>query len=44
MNAILHLIDYAVEKHLIDESERVWATNSAKMYSPRFRIMLFAYF
>ncbi|MBQ5985758.1 MAG: UDP-glucose--hexose-1-phosphate uridylyltransferase [Clostridia bacterium] len=28
MNAILHLIDYAVEKHLIDESERVWATNA----------------
>ena len=28
MNAIRHLIDYAVEKNLIDESERVWAANA----------------
>ena len=28
MNAIQHLIDYAVSKELIDECERIWATNA----------------
>lgn len=28
MNAIQHLIDYAVSKKLIDDCERIWATNA----------------